>query len=381
MKWLLDMQETEMTISQTTLDLVAAHGAEGRKNGRISQPVIDALLNDGFFGHFTPKSYGGDEGTPQDFFLDQIAIAEKDMSTAWACGIIAVHNFQLALMDKQAQDEVWAGGPNAMISSAYNPVGAKVERVDGGVMLSGRWGWSSGSLHCNWALLGGLVPGDEYRTHLVPISDYRIENTWHTMGLQGTGSNDIVIDEPVFVPDYRTHRRSDGFNCVHRQSNPVYNIPWAQVFVRVVNTSALGAVRHALETFKARTGIGSTDLTKSATDSDVLERIAKASNIVEESIRLMVSNFKEMEAVSWKPAILDRARYRYQASLVGDRCIEAMDMLMDIAGGRSVYLDNDFRDLWLDVRMARAHVANNPVGFARNYATILMGGQNNDQFI
>ena len=370
-----------MTISQTTLDLVAAHGAEGRKNGRISQPVIDALLSDGFFGHFTPKSYGGREGTPQDFFLDQIAIAEKDMSTAWACGIIAVHNFQLALMDKRAQDEVWADGPQAMISSAYNPVGAKVEKVDGGVMLSGRWGWSSGSLHCNWVLVGGIVPGDEYRTFLVPISDYRIENTWHTMGLQGTGSNDIVIDEPVFVPDYRSHRRSDGFNCVHQQSGSMYDIPWAQVFVRVVNTSALGAVRHAIEVFKTRTGIASTDQTKNATDPDVLERIAKASIIAEDSIRLMVANFKEMEAANWKPSILDRARYRYQASLVGDRCIEAMDMLMDIAGGRSVYLDNDFRDLWLDVRMARAHVANNPVGFARNYATILMGGQNNDQFI
>lgn len=370
-----------MTISQATLDLVASHGAQGRQNAKLSQPVIDALRNDGFFAHFTPKSYGGQEGTPQDFFLDQIAIGEQDMSAAWACGIIAVHNFQIALMDKQAQDEVWADGPDAMISSAYNPVGAKAEKVDGGVMLSGRWGWSSGSLHCNWALLGAIVPGDDYRTHLVPLADYSIENTWHTMGLQGTGSNDIVIEKPVFVPDYRTHRRSDGFNCVHQQSNPVYDIPWAQIFVRVVNSSALGAVRHALNMFKARAGMSSTDMTKSATDPDVLERIAKSANIVEETTRLLVSNFKEMEAANWKPNILERARYRYQASLVADRCIEAMNMLMDIAGGRSIYLDSDFRDIWLDVRMARAHVANNPVGFARNYATLLMGGENSDMFI
>ena len=66
---------------------------------------------------------------------------------------------------------------------------------------------------------------------------------------------------------------------------------------------------------------------------------------------------------------------------MGDRCIEAMDLLMDIAGGRSVYAGNAFQDLWHDVRMARAHVANNPAGFARNYATLLMGGANADVFI
>lgn len=370
-----------MAISASTLELVATHGPEGRKARRIAQPVVDALRDEGFFRHFTPRQYGGLAGRPQDFFLNQIAIATADMSTAWALGIVAVHNYQIALMDKRAQDEVWADGPDAMISSSYNPVGARTKQVDGGVMLSGRWGWSSGSLHCDRVLLGGVIAGEGYRTFLVPIGDYRIEDTWFTMGLQGTGSNDIVIDEPVFVPDYRTHKQMDGFHGVHQQDNPVYNLPWAQVFVRVVNTSALGAVRHALALFRDRVGLASTDPTKGATDPDVLDRIARAANLVEEAIAVMVRNYEEMEAAGWKPALVDRSRYRYQASLVGDRCIAAMDLLMDIAGGRSVYTGNAFQDLWHDVRMARAHVANNPAGFARNYASVLMGGDNADYFL
>ncbi|MDE2619341.1 MAG: flavin-dependent monooxygenase [Sphingomonadales bacterium] len=370
-----------MAISAATLDLISARADQGRRERRIAQDVVDALTAEGFFRHFTPASYGGREGKPQDFFLDQIAIAERDMSTAWAMGIISVHCYQIAMMDRRAQDEVFADGPDAMVSSSYNPVGAKVEVVEGGVMLSGRWGWSSGSLHCNWVLLGGIVPGEGHRTFLVPASDYRIDDTWHTMGLQGTGSNDIVIDTPVFVPDYRSHKQIDGFNGVHSQTNPVYDLPWAQVFIRVVNTSAIGAVRHALDLFRARVGLSSTDTTKSSADPDVLDRIARASELAETSVRIMVANFREMEAAGWKPALLDRVRYRYDASLVGDRCIEAMELLMDIAGGRSVFAGNDFQNLWLDVRMARAHVANNPIGFARNYANVLMGGENKDYFL
>lgn len=370
-----------MGISASTLDLVEAAAKQGRKDRRIAQNVVEALTAEGFFRHFTPAAYGGRQGRPQDFFLDQIAIAERDMSTAWALGIVAVHNYQIAMMEQRTQAEVFADGPDAMISSSYNPVGAKAKKVEGGVMLSGRWGWSSGSLHCNWVLLGGVVPEEGYRTFLVPMPDYRIEDTWYTMGLQGTGSNDIVIDTPVFVPDHYSHRQMDGFNNVHFQGPGIYDMPWAQVFIRVVNTSAIGAVRHAIALMRERLGLGTTDMAKGLTDPDVLSRIARAANLADEAAAVMVRAYDEMEAADWKPALIDRVRYRYQASLVGDRCIEAMDLLMDIAGGRSVYTGNEFQDLWHDVRMARAHVANNPVAFARNYANMLMGRENTDLFL
>ena len=87
-----------------------------------------------------PKIYGGYECTPQEFFRSAIDIAERDMSTAWAGGIIAVHAYQLAIMPPQAAEEVYADTPDTLISSSYNPAGAKVKTVDGGFELSGRWG-------------------------------------------------------------------------------------------------------------------------------------------------------------------------------------------------------------------------------------------------
>ncbi len=254
------MSSHEPVVTEQILELIASKSDEQRQNRRMSAEVVSALKECGFYTMMLPKKWGGQEQRPQEFFKEQIRIAEADMSTAWASGIIAVHAFQIALMSEEAQREVYENDPNTLVSSSYNPVGAKAEMAEGGFMLSGRWGWSSGSEHCTWALLGGVIPGDGYRTFLVPRSQYDIEDTWNVMGLQGTGSNDVVIAEPIFVPEHRTHRQMDGFNCVNEQENPIYNLSWAQTFVRVVNSAAIGALKNALKIFvETRTASATSD--------------------------------------------------------------------------------------------------------------------------
>ena len=373
----------------SALDVVSEYAAEGRKNREISKEAIEAIRKTGYFRSFLPKQYGGLERPPQEFFKASVDIAERDMGTAWASGIIAVHAYQLSLMDPQAAKDVYATGPDTFISSSYNPAGAKVETVDGGFKLSGRWGWSSGSGHCDWVLLGGLIfdQGKEnihYRTFLVKKPDYTIEDTWHAMGLQATGSNDIVIEEPVFVPDYRTHHQMDGFQCKHYQDNPMYSIPWAQMFVRVVCTPSIGAAKHALKLFIENATASSTDPTRLAGDPDVTRRIAEASNLIDETEAIMYRNFDQMmERVNSGQDIpmLDRIKYRYQASLVIERMMEAVDLLFNVAGGRSVFNGSPIQDIWHDVHIGRAHVANSPVSFARNLGAVQLGADSTDVFV
>lgn len=368
-------------ISDQVLEIVARNAAANRVNRQVADESVEAIRQSGFFRICLPKKFGGLEEKPQTFFREQMRIAEHCMSTAWISGIIAVHGFQISLMDDRAISDVYGEDPDTRVCSSYNPVGSKAEACEGGVMLSGRWGWSSGSHHCSWALLGGVIPGEGYRTFLVPKSDYRIEDTWNVMGLQGTGSNDIVIDSPIFVPDYRSHKRDDGFNCLHEQENPIYNMPWAQSFIRVVNTPAIGSLKSALKAFIADRAGSSTDPTKLATDVETQTRIAKVRNIIDECETLLFRNFDEMEACGWKPTIEQRVLYRYQASVVIEKCIEAIDMLYDVAGGKSVYNNHPMMNYWHDIHIARAHVANSPAAFARNLGNVLAGNENTDSFI
>jgi 3-hydroxy-9,10-secoandrosta-1,3,5(10)-triene-9,17-dione monooxygenase len=369
------------TINQEVLDIVADNADKNREQRQVATESVQALKDCGFYKMLLPKQWGGLEHTPQEFFAEQILLAEADMSTAWISGIIAVHAFQIAIMADEAQQDVYGTDSNTLVSSSYNPMGGKVTITDGGFQLSGRWGWSSGSGHCDWALLGAIVHGEGYRTFLVPRSDYRIEDTWHVMGLQGTGSNDVVIDEPVFVPDYRSHKRSDGFECVNSQSNPMYSMPWAQTFIRVVNTPAIGALKKALKLFIESRTSASTDPTKLAGDADTQARVALVQNTIHELESILFNNFNEMQANNWQPSIDQRILYRYQASIVIDKCIAAIDTLFDVAGGRSVFLGHPLQQIWHDIHIARAHVANSPAAFARNLGSTMLGLDNTDYFI
>jgi 3-hydroxy-9,10-secoandrosta-1,3,5(10)-triene-9,17-dione monooxygenase len=360
---------------------------KARQLRRVPQENIDALQDAGFFLALQPARYGGYELNPQDFFRMQCAIAEGCMSTAWASGIIAVHAFQIALMDARAQEDVWGEDIHTRVSSSYAPLG-KVEPVEGGFRLSGRWGWSSGCDHCSWVLLGAIVPGEGFRTFLLPNSDYEILDTWQSMGLQGTGSNDIVV-EGAFVPDYRTHKQSDGFSGtnpgIEVNGAPLYRLPWAQTFIRVVSTPAIGAAREGLRLYKNTVvSKASGDVTKLAGDVSTLERVASATNAIDEMEALLYRNFDQMMAAvesGVSISIEDRALYRYQASLVIEKSMGVIDSLFSSAGGSSVFIDSEIQQRFLDIHTARAHVANNPTAFARNLGGLGVGAENGDFFI
>lgn len=364
-----------------------ANAGQGKVERRVPQENIDALQETGFFLALQPRQWGGHELDPQDFFRMQLAIAEGCMSTAWASGIVAVHAFQLALMDERAQQDVWGDDIHTRVSSSYAPMG-KVTEVEGGFRFSGRWGWSSGCDHCSWVLLGGICPDGGYRSFLIPRSDYEILDTWQSMGLQGTGSNDIVVDD-VFVPDYRTHKAEDGYlgsnPGVDSSSADIYHLPWAQLFIRVVSTPAIGAGKAALALYRELVvSKASGDVTKLSGDTGTQERIASAINALDEIECVLFRNFDQMVAQvrSGDPVpIEDRIKYRYQASLVIERCMDVVDSLFSSAGGGSVFLGSEIQQRFLDIHTARAHVANNPTSFGRNLGATSLGTDNSDFFV
>ena len=87
------------------LEVIKKDAAESRANRQIKQSSIDAIRDTGYFRSVLPKQYGGLEVSPQEFFKASLDIAECDMGTAWATGIIAVHAYQLAIMPPKAAED------------------------------------------------------------------------------------------------------------------------------------------------------------------------------------------------------------------------------------------------------------------------------------
>ena len=359
---------------------------------RLPDETLVEMRDAGFFRVLQPKQYGGYEMDPQVFYDVCMTLAEGCMSTAWVYGVVGVHNWQIALFDPRAAADVWSKNTDVRIASTYMPKG-QVKPVEGGFRFSGRWGFSSGIDHCDWVFLGGLIFSEgqppEYRTFLLPKSDFEVIDTWHVMGLKGTGSKDIVVKD-VFVPEYRTHKASDGF----MGTNPgretfiadLYKLPFGQIFVRAVSSAAIGGLQGALNTFiefgKARVG----DMGNKTSEQAPAQLAASDTAIAIDEMKLVLNrNFDVlMTKIRAKQPLDDvqqRLHFRTQAAQVVERSARHAYQLFSACGGRGIFLDFPLHRYMLDIMAARGHYANNPEQFGRNYGSVMLGKENADFFI
>ena len=374
--------------------VLAERVAEADGLRRVPDATIADFKEAGFFRMLQPARWGGLEVDPPVFFDVQTTIAAACPSSAWVLGVLAVHAWQLALFAEQAQEDVWGKDSSVLISSSYAPTG-KVARVDGGFKISGRWSFSSGCDHGQWAFLGGMVPPatpegpPEMRTFLVPRKDYRIDDTWHVMGLKGTGSKDVVIED-AFVPEHRTHRLIDGFkrsspgNEVNKA--PLFRLPFGQVFVRSVSTTAIGIAQGALDAYRRNTAsrIAASDGAKVALDPSAQVVAAHAAATIEDLRATLHRNFGELMAqarAGEEMPLERRLKFRLDSSLAVQRSLEVVDALFTESGGRAIFTGSPLLRFFLDIHAARAHYANNPEKPSRNLGGVLLQQKNQDFFV
>jgi 3-hydroxy-9,10-secoandrosta-1,3,5(10)-triene-9,17-dione monooxygenase len=368
---------------------------EAERLRRIPDATIAAFHDAGFFRMLQPARWGGFEVDPQVFYDVQTSVGAACASSAWVLGVLGVHAWQLALFPLEAQEEVWGQDSTTLISSSYAPTG-KVAREPGGFALSGRWSFSSGCDHGQWAFLGGMVPppaGEpgppEMRTFLVPRKDWRIEDNWHVMGLKGTGSKDVVIDG-CFVPEHRTHRLIDGYKRTSpgnaHNPAPLFKLPFGQVFVRSVSTTAIGIAQGALEAYRKNTAsrIAASDGAKVALDPSAQTVAAYAAGVIEDLRGTLHRNFEEMMAAVRSGGDLPlerRLKFRVDSSMAVVRSAEVIDALFTESGGRAIFDGSTLQRAFLDIHSARAHYANNPEKPSRNFGGVLLGQKNADYFV
>ncbi|GAA4481835.1 flavin-dependent monooxygenase [Rhodococcus olei] len=353
------------------LPTIAERARETELARRVPDEVIRSLIEAGVFRMLQPARHGGLESDPVHFFETVRAISAECGSTGWVTAVLGVHPWHLALFDDTAQAEVWGEDPDTLIASSYSPVGTMV-RVDGGYELMGCWRFSSGVDHCGWALLGGLLVderGDavDTTTLLVPRSDYQIRDVWDSVGLRGTGSNEIVV-ERAFVPDHRvmhnyefSQLRGPGQKV---NTGPLYRIPFATVFSSAIAAPVLGVVAGCYEEFltrmrsRVRLSLGGGRFVE---DAFAQVTVGRASSEIDASILQMDRNVRAlMEAATAGNEIPMQMRLRARRDQVmgTERALDAIDKLFKISGGASLDTGNPIERGWRDAHAGGAHVAN-----------------------
>ncbi|MFC4374266.1 3-hydroxy-9,10-secoandrosta-1,3,5(10)-triene-9,17-dione monooxygenase oxygenase subunit [Nocardia halotolerans] len=357
---------------------------ESEDNRMVPDESIKQIRETGFFRMLQPARYGGTESGLVPFYSAVKLIASACGSTGWVSSVLGAHNWHLATFPEQAQDDMWADDPDVLMSSAYAPMG-RATATEGGYRLSGKWSFSSGSAYAGGAILSSLVLGPDGNpvdnlAMLVPAEDYTIDDVWHTVGLRGTGSNNIIVDD-VFVPQHRTLSFADSFRCTCPgqavNTNPLYRVPLFSLMSTTITTPLVGMavgaydahIAHQKERIRAYGGARSKD------DPFAKVRVAQAASEIDAAWLQLTTNIADIEgaAQSGDVPMTLRTKVRRDQVRASERAIYAIDRLFENSGASAISTGAPIQRFWRDAHSGRVHVVHDPEAALKMYGDEAFG--------
>jgi 3-hydroxy-9,10-secoandrosta-1,3,5(10)-triene-9,17-dione monooxygenase len=329
---------------------------------------IEAFVDAGLARILQPRRWGGHELSHDAAFDVAVEIAKACGSTGWCAGLLNIHDWWLAGFPEEAQHDIWKDGPDVNVAGMVAPTG-KANAVDSGFKLSGLWSYTSGIDHCTWALLAAMVmPGAGGHPHMrffaVPKKDFVIKDVWHCVGLKGTGSNDVIVND-VFVPEHRTLTMADFLEGTTPgakvNTGPLYRLPMVCVFQSALCAPALGIGRGAHEDWRdwIKPRIVSYTGEKQIETTEVQSGYAKAGADLDAADMLMRKNLDVVRpGTPIDPATRQRSRVYWTQSV--QTICKAVDTLMAMSGSRGFMEASPIQRAWRDVHTIASHVGLNP---------------------
>jgi alkylation response protein AidB-like acyl-CoA dehydrogenase len=359
----LESYEAALDSARELAPKVRARVAETERLRRLPDDTAVELLQSGLVGLLTPKRYGGSE-LGLEAVLDVTGIlAEACPSTGWVHALWAAHMWLVALYPPEVQEEVWAN-PNSLISSVVSTKGTPT-RVPGGYRWTGSGAYSSGIDHCNWLSPALTVPDENgqpvRRWLLIPRSDFKIVDDWHTVGLKGTGSNTIVVDD-VFIPENRAVSSDDmaaGTSPgAQFHDNSQYSAGSVCIFTPPLAGTAIGAARGFLRAFdeRLRARLATADPAQSGEHAATLIRWAKACADVDAARAVLIENARRYSRIpANRLEEVEKARCRRDQAYSATLCRQAVNSLFESAGASALFDGSELQRLWRDTNAAAAH--------------------------
>jgi alkylation response protein AidB-like acyl-CoA dehydrogenase len=353
------------------LPIVARHAEWTDEHRRPHPEVFAALASAGLLRLIAPAHYGGLGGGSEEFLAVVEAIARIDGSAAWTAMTVNEEvGIASAYLPAESMTALLTGHPDVIIAGSGVALG-QARRVDGGWTINGRWKFVSGVPVADRVVLASRVvaggrddPGADAprRTQrvcftLTPVSEVVIEDTWHTAGLRGTGSNDVVLSD-VFVAD--AWAGVFGPHDLPVPRTPYYCLPSGLRFPFPKVGVAVGVARSAMIAFDqlARTKRPSFLPELLAERPNAQAAVARAEALVGSGRAWVSSLLAELWEVAgnFEPITPElHARSRLAASYAVDSARLAVEGLASAAGTTASQLDGPWPRLLADVRSVGQH--------------------------
>jgi alkylation response protein AidB-like acyl-CoA dehydrogenase len=353
--------------------LLKERAEQTERDRRVSADAMTVIKEQQLHRLMQPKRFGGFEYGFRELVQMNFEMAQGCGSTAWCLCLAAVHNWLLALFPLEAQEEVWRD-PDVMISGSYMPVG-RCQPADGGYWLSGAWSFSSNCDNSAWYIVGAMVPPESGEGRPTPTwfilsqAQARIQDTWFSAGLAGTGSKTVVVDEPVFVPAYRALAvpviNSGNAPGAQVSSNPLYRLTFTGAAPFALCSLPVGMAMGAIEDFVALARV-KTVPSMSGPPMPMVgypyvqQGLAEAAAAVDAAATLLLRDTAEIGAGLAEgalPSVSQRIKYRRNHAYSGKLAAQASTVLFEMTGASGGALSNPVQRAWRDINVAVRHIS------------------------
>ena len=360
------------------------------QNGMILPEAIESFHAAGLYRILQPKHYGGYELGLDTFMRVAFEIASGCGSTGWVFSTGLQHQWQIGMYPPEAQTEVWKDNPTALAASSYAPTGVAVVE-EGGFRAAGKWSFCSGVDICQWMILGiRIAPAKGADPTgvgfiLVPRDDYRVEKNWDVLGLIGTGSNDVVVED-LFVPAHRmlTHEQAQSGKPPGAVINDgdLFKVPFFAAISNCLCAAILGMAQGALADYLAdvkdrQTRGAAVGVTRSVADFMTIQlRVGEAAASIDAAQQLVLRDCRDiMNTIAAGNELTEaqRARNKGDLGFAVRLCVRAADLLFESAGGMGLYGHNRVQRGWRDIHSGAKHISMNWDAVGSLYGRIQLG--------
>jgi indole-3-acetate monooxygenase len=370
---------------ETLRAALPAFAEEARRRGRdfeaahaLADDFTDRLKSAGVYRILLPPAFGGLGGSLVDWFDMGLALAEADASTGWAVIHGAGANAILqSLADRSFAKDVFSD-PNVCCAWSNAPLSFKADRTEEGLRVNARWSYVTGCTAATY--VGGMLPLPDATgavrptTVLMPIAAARIDRTWDTMGLSGTGSHDVVMED-VLVPHRNTFTWPGG--------EAVGTYPWAisSPSTWFISTSAaivhLGLARRMLdETRRELAGkkdrFSQAPLLSHPAILRVLEKAEGTLHLATAGMRVTLADIWEHAKSATPLSSAQRIVVRNASSAAVHLGTDLARAVFDVAGTTAVRRSGELERLFRDANCLTQHIA--PSDFAFEFTGRVRGG-------
>jgi alkylation response protein AidB-like acyl-CoA dehydrogenase len=352
---------------------IRAFAEEGEQSRRLPMPLVEAMAEAGLFRLWIPRSLGGEETDPMTLVRVVEEISRADGSAGWCMAIGGEYGAFGGYLPGDAAREIYGSDPNVRTAGAFRPFGNAVV-VEGGYRVTGRWPLGSGCQHSAW-IVGGcrILDGDRPRLRadgapvmrilFFPAAECKILDTWHSIGLRGTGSHDYTVTD-VFVPA----ARSLSFREPPVERGPLYALPTIALFGAVLAAVPLGIARHAVDILVelAETKIASRSRQSLREDATMQASLGRAEALLRSGRAFLYEALGEAwQAVCAGQTLnpTQRATLWLASTHAANTAKEAVELMFSAGGSAAPYTSTGLERCIRDIHAAAQHVTVAPANY------------------